>query len=92
MRAQELPSPAPYYNNSAGEIVEKHESEPEAAGESRSDYNTQVLRHVQHIFGHLLGSQLQFHTPQGFWKTFKYVQLEYSLLNCHFFPPLTLFS
>ncbi|XP_065177789.1 probable ubiquitin carboxyl-terminal hydrolase FAF-X isoform X1 [Sycon ciliatum] len=57
----------PYSN----EVLEKSATPPDSPGGSRKDYNTSVLRHVQHIFGHLLGSQLQFHTPQGFWKTFR---------------------
>lgn len=34
-------------------------------------YRVSVLRQIQFIFGHLAQSQLQFHVPQGLWKTFK---------------------
>lgn len=34
-------------------------------------YQISVLNQIQFIFGHLAQSQLQFHVPQGFWKTFK---------------------
>ena len=34
-------------------------------------YQVSVLNQIQFIFGHLAQSQLQFHVPQGFWKTFK---------------------
>ena len=36
-------------------------------------YRVSVLSQIQFIFGHLAQSQLQFHVPQGFWKTFKSV-------------------
>ena len=36
-------------------------------------YQVSVLNQIQFIFGHLAQSQLQFHVPQGFWKTFKWV-------------------
>lgn len=36
-------------------------------------YQVSVLNQIQFIFGHLAQSQLQFHVPQGFWKTFKLV-------------------
>ena len=39
----------------------------------RSEYNVQILRHIQRLFGHLLESKLQFYIPRGFWKIFKYV-------------------
>lgn len=39
----------------------------------RNEYNVQILRQIQRIFGHLLGSKLQFYIPRGFWKIFKYI-------------------
>lgn len=41
-------------------------------------YQISVLNQIQFIFGHLAQSQLQFHVPQGFWKTFKWVHLAFS--------------
>ena len=43
-------------------------------------YQISVLNQIQFIFGHLAQSQLQFHVPQGFWKTFKWVP--YSFTRC----------
>ena len=43
-------------------------------------YQISVLNQIQFIFGHLAQSQLQFHVPQGFWKTFKWVP--YSFARC----------
>ena len=40
-------------------------------------YQISVLNQIQFIFGHLAQSQLQFHVPQGFWKTFKWVHLAF---------------
>jgi ubiquitin carboxyl-terminal hydrolase 9/24 len=37
----------------------------------RNEYNIQIFRHIQCIFGHLLESKLQFYIPRGFWKIFK---------------------
>ena len=42
-------------------------------------YQVSVLNQIQFIFGHLAQSQLQFHVPQGFWKTFKWVSLSYTI-------------
>lgn len=39
--------------------------------QERREYQISVLRQLQFIFGHLAESQLQFHVPRGFWKTFK---------------------
>ena len=39
--------------------------------QERKEYQVNVLRQLQFIFGHLAESQLQFHVPRGFWKTFK---------------------
>jgi len=38
----------------------------------RNEYNVQIYRHIQQIFGHLLESKLQFYIPRGFWKIFKF--------------------
>lgn len=43
-----------------------------AKNAARLQYNLGVLRHIQTIFGHLLSSRLQYYTPRGFWKHFKY--------------------
>lgn len=45
-------------------------------------YQVSVLNQIQFIFGHLAQSQLQFHVPQGFWKTFKSVDHTF-LLQIH---------
>lgn len=41
-------------------------------------YQIGVLNQIQFIFGHLAQSQLQFHVPQGFWKTFKWVRYSFA--------------
>ena len=41
-------------------------------------YQVSVLNQIQFIFGHLAQSQLQFHVPQGFWKTFKWVRYSFA--------------
>ena len=41
-------------------------------------YQIGVLNQIQFIFGHLAQSQLQFHVPQGFWKTFKWVPYSFA--------------
>ncbi|CAF3682375.1 unnamed protein product [Rotaria sp. Silwood1] len=38
----------------------------------RNEYNIQILRQIQRIFGHLLESKLQYYIPKGFWKIFKF--------------------
>ncbi|CAF3635592.1 unnamed protein product [Rotaria socialis] len=38
----------------------------------RNEYNIQILRQIQRIFGYLLESKLQFYIPRGFWKIFKF--------------------
>lgn len=43
-------------------------------------YQVSVLSQIQFIFGHLAQSQLQFHVPQGFWKTFKSVNNFFNIL------------
>ena len=44
---------------------------PKNATNERNEYNIQILRHIQWIFGHLLESKLQYYVPKGFWKIFK---------------------
>jgi len=39
--------------------------------QERREYQTNLLRQLQYIFGHLAQSRLQFHIPVGFWKTFR---------------------
>ncbi|XP_057193293.1 probable ubiquitin carboxyl-terminal hydrolase FAF-X isoform X1 [Triplophysa rosa] len=39
--------------------------------EDRKEYNIEVLRHLQVIFGHLAASRLQYYVPRGFWKQFR---------------------
>ena len=46
---------------------------PKDSTNERNEYNIQIFRHIQSIFGHLLESKLQFYVPRGFWKIFKYV-------------------
>ncbi len=41
----------------------------------KREYNLNILRTVQLIFGHLSGSQLQFYTPKRFWKLFRWVYI-----------------
>ncbi|CAF1165958.1 unnamed protein product [Adineta steineri] len=38
----------------------------------RNEYNIQILRQIQRIFGHLLESKLQYYIPKGYWKIFKF--------------------
>ncbi len=47
---------------------------PKNSPNERNEYNIQIFRHIQCIFGHLLESKLQFYIPRGFWKIFKSVQ------------------
>jgi ubiquitin carboxyl-terminal hydrolase 9/24 len=49
------------------------ELSPKNTANERNEYNIQIFRHIQWIFGHLLESKLQFYIPRGFWKIFKYV-------------------
>ena len=49
------------------------ELSPKNSTNERNEYNIQIFRHIQWIFGHLLESKLQFYIPRGFWKIFKYV-------------------
>lgn len=44
---------------------------PKNTTHERNEYNLQILRHIQWIFGHLLESKLQYYVPRGFWKIFK---------------------
>ncbi|XP_078379070.1 ubiquitin carboxyl-terminal hydrolase 9X-like isoform X2 [Oculina patagonica] len=47
------------------------ETETKDKDQEVKKYQVSVLSQIQFIFGHLAQSQLQFHVPQGFWKTFK---------------------
>lgn len=49
------------------------ETETKDKDQEVKKYQISVLSQIQFIFGHLAQSQLQFHVPQGFWKTFKSV-------------------
>jgi ubiquitin carboxyl-terminal hydrolase 9/24 len=46
-------------------------SPPKDSSNDRNEYNIQILRQIQRIFGHLLDSKLQFYIPKEFWKIFK---------------------
>ncbi|CAF3335952.1 unnamed protein product [Rotaria socialis] len=48
------------------------ESSPKDTTNERNEYNIQIFRHIQRIFGHLLESKLQYYVPRGFWKIFKF--------------------
>ncbi len=37
----------------------------------RKEYNIQIFRQIQKMFGHLLESKLQYYIPREFWKMFK---------------------
>ncbi|CAF2622279.1 unnamed protein product [Rotaria sp. Silwood2] len=45
---------------------------PKDSTNERNEYNIQMFRHIQWIFGHLLESKLQYYVPRGFWKIFKF--------------------
>jgi len=49
----------------------ENDKESENIEQQRKKYQVSVLNQIQFIFGHLAQSQLQFHVPRGFWKTFK---------------------
>lgn len=49
----------------------ENDKETENIEQQRKKYQVSVLNQIQFIFGHLAQSQLQFHVPRGFWKTFK---------------------
>ena len=53
------------------EITNTTETSPKNTTNERNEYNIQIFRHIQWIFGHLLESKLQFYIPRGFWKIFK---------------------
>ena len=44
---------------------------PKDSTNDRNEYNIQIFRHIQSIFGHLLDSKIQYCVPRGFWKIFK---------------------
>lgn len=46
----------------------------------KKEYNLNILRNIQLIFGHLSGSQLQFYVPRKFWKLFRLVH--FSVCYC----------
>jgi len=48
--------------------------------DERKDYNLTVLKYVQCIFAHLAGSKLQFYVPKGFWKHFRSVSADCSVM------------
>lgn len=66
---QSLPSPSTTSRQS--EPSNTLESSPKNLVNERNEYNLQILRHIQWIFGHLLESKLQYYIPRGFWKIFK---------------------
>ncbi|CAF5031929.1 unnamed protein product, partial [Rotaria socialis] len=39
------------------------ESSPKDTTNERNEYNIQIFRHIQRIFGHLLESKLQYYVP-----------------------------
>uniref|UniRef100_A0A8D8QPH5 ubiquitinyl hydrolase 1 n=1 Tax=Cacopsylla melanoneura TaxID=428564 RepID=A0A8D8QPH5_9HEMI len=43
----------------------------ELSGESRREYNIEILKQIQIIFGYLEFSQLQYYIPKGLWRHFK---------------------
>ena len=52
---------------------EKLQPENESGGEEdceRGDYNLNILKQVQSIFGHLSTTQLQYYVPKGLWRHF----------------------
>lgn len=61
-------------NRDSDKEIETNDKEQEI-----KKYRVSVLSQIQFIFGHLAQSQLQFHVPQGFWKTFKSVNLAFFL-------------
>ena len=61
-------------NRESDKEIETNDKEQEI-----KKYRVSVLSQIQFIFGHLAQSQLQFHVPQGFWKTFKSVNLAFFL-------------
>ena len=61
-------------NRDSDKEIETNDKEQEI-----KKYRVSVLSQIQFIFGHLAQSQLQFHVPQGFWKTFKSVNLTFFL-------------
>ena len=71
------------------------ESETNDKEQEVKKYRVSVLSQIQFIFGHLAQSQLQFHVPQGFWKTFKLVNhsfLLYLFIYLHLFIFFYLFT
>ncbi|KAI5714812.1 hypothetical protein M8J77_005865 [Diaphorina citri] len=46
-------------------------TEMELGGESRREYNIEILKQIQIIFGYLEFSQLQYYIPKGLWRHFK---------------------
>lgn len=53
------------------EDVQQTKISDEKPEEQQKTYHLGVLRHIQHIFGHLSKSDLQYHVPKRFWKHFR---------------------
>jgi len=62
----------PSRNETTDEKSSSKDVSPTHSNTQRTEYHIQILRHIQRIFGHLLDSKLQYYTPRGFWKTFKF--------------------
>jgi ubiquitin carboxyl-terminal hydrolase 9/24 len=72
-------------NNKQQEQNNSMDVSPKNSTNERNEYNIQIFRHIQWIFGHLLESKLQFYVPRGFWKIFKYVSFVFKWFIVEFF-------
>ncbi len=54
---------------------------PKSREETAKEYNVNILKQLQAIFGHLASSKLQYYVPRGLWRHFKLQGEPVSLLK-----------
>lgn len=54
-----------------GEGGEEQQLQQRSRDESNKEYNINILKQLQAIFGHLAASKLQYYIPRGLWRHFK---------------------
>ncbi|EDO35056.1 predicted protein [Nematostella vectensis] len=72
-----------YHSEESSKDLETQGGEARDKAQEQKNYQVNVLRQIQYIFGHLSQSQLQFHIPKGFWKTFKFLGEPVNLREQH---------
>lgn len=60
------------YDRSPKAEQEGKENKAPTEEDLRREYNMNIFRHLQMIFGHLAESKMQYYVPKGFWRHFRF--------------------